>query len=89
MGQPCDWADSMYVHMKRLTIELDEDAYAYLRDRARREGRSVVSLLREAVARLRRAEVPDPRADPMYRVGSFEGPPDLAERHDDYLYGRG
>ena len=77
----------MYVHMKRLTVELDEGDYAYLRERASREGRSVVSLLREAVTRLRRDGVADPGADPMYLVGSFEGPADLAEQHDDYLYG--
>ena len=77
----------MYVHMKRLTIELDEGDYSYLRERAEREGRSVVSVLREAVVRLRQAEVADPRDDPMYAVGSFDGPRDLARRHDDYLYG--
>lgn len=79
----------MYVHMKRLTVELDEGDYAFLRERAAREGRSVVSLLREGIARLRKDGALDPAGDPMYEVGSFEGPPDLAERHDDYLYGNG
>lgn len=77
----------MYIRMKRLTVELDEGDYAYLRERARREGTSLVAILREAVARLRRAEADDPTSDPMYRVGSFDGPADLAERHDEYLYG--
>jgi len=77
----------MYVHMKRLTVEIDEAAYAYLRERASREGRTVVSLLREAVDRLRSSDALDPRSDPMYAVGSFEGPADLSEKHDEYLYG--
>ena len=76
----------MYVHMKRLTVELDEGDYAYLRERAAKEGRSVVSLLREAVERLRR-EGFDATTDPMYPVGSFDGPADLSEKHDRYLYG--
>jgi hypothetical protein len=73
--------------MKRMTIELDEADFGYLRDRASREGRTVVSLLREAVQRLRGADGADPRSDPMFTVGSFDGPKDMAERHDDYIYG--
>ncbi|MBI4729338.1 MAG: antitoxin [Acidobacteria bacterium] len=73
--------------MKRLNVELEDTDYRYLKDLADRQGRSVVAVIREAVARLRRSEDVDPRADPMYGVGSFDGPRDLAERHDDYLYG--
>jgi hypothetical protein len=73
--------------MKRLNVELEDGDYRYLKARAEREGRSVVSLIREAVVRLRGSDALDPRSDPMYPVGSFDGPDDLSERHDDYLYG--
>lgn len=36
---------------------------------------------------LERVDRADPFSDPMVRSGSFDGPPDLAERHDDDLYG--
>lgn len=81
-----------YIHrrkalMKRLNVELGDEDYRYLKERARREGRTLVAILREAVDRMRRADRPEARSDPMYEVGSFEGPADLAERHDGYLYG--
>lgn len=72
--------------MKRLNVELEDGDYRYLKDRADREGRSVVALIRDAINRMRRSEHEDPRSDPMYQVGSFEGPSDLAEGHDRYLY---
>lgn len=72
--------------MKRINVELEDADYRYLRERASREGRAVVAIIRDAIARLRR-EGSDPHQDPMYEVGSFDGPADLAERHDDYLYG--
>jgi hypothetical protein len=71
---------------RRINIELEDGDYRYLKDRAEREGRSMVSVIREAIRGLRGSEMQDPRADPMYQVGSFEGPRDLAERHDFYLY---
>lgn len=71
----------------RLNVELDDDRYGYLRRRADREGRSMVSIIREAIDRLRASGTADAEGDPMYAVGSFEGPCDLAERHDEYLYG--
>jgi hypothetical protein len=71
---------------KRVNIELEDGDYRYLKARAEREGRSMVSLIREAIRRLRGSEELDPRKDPMYEVGSFDGPRDLAERHDKYLY---
>lgn len=70
--------------MKRLIVELDDVDYAYVRGRAAREGRTVDSLLRDAVTLLRRKSA---AADPMYQVGSFDGPANLAERHDGCLYG--
>ncbi|MGH2728748.1 MAG: hypothetical protein ACRDKS_17390, partial [Actinomycetota bacterium] len=78
---------NLYVPMKRLTFELDERDYAYLRIRAEGEDRTVVSLLKEAIDTLRRSSVVDASADPMYRVGSFEGPAGLSELHDEYLLG--
>lgn len=72
--------------MKRLNVELDERDYGYLKDRAAREGKTLIAVIREAIAGLRQADLGDARNDPMYEVGSFEGPSDLADRHDDYLY---
>lgn len=72
--------------MKRMNVEFADDDYRYLRERAVAEGRTVISVIREAVARMRRESF-DAKSDPMWAVGSFDGPSDLAERHDDYLYG--
>lgn len=73
--------------MKRLNLELDDSDYAYLRSRATREDRTVAGLLRMAIGTLRLAEEFEPKDDPMWVVGSVEAPPDLSDRHDDYLYG--
>ena len=72
--------------MKRLNVELEDGDYLFLKGRAAKEGRSVVAVIREAIERFRKETI-DVRSDPMYAVGSFDGPADLAERHDDYLYG--
>ncbi|MFA5785767.1 MAG: hypothetical protein WDA71_02105 [Actinomycetota bacterium] len=73
--------------MKRMNVEIADEDYLYLKNRASREGQSVVALIRQAVAALQRADAPDVRSDPMYKVGSFDGLADLAEHHDGYLYG--
>lgn len=74
--------------MKRLNVELEDGDYRYLKEKAAREGKTLISLIREAIGRMRRSELVEARDDPMYAVGSFDGPSDLAEKHDDYLYGR-
>ncbi len=76
--------------MNRTQIYLEASLQEALRERAAAEGRSVASLIREAVARFLK---PSPRkkdTDPFLAIsGKFSGGPgDAAERHDDYLYRR-
>lgn len=76
---------------KRLTIELPFDQYEFLRKEAIRLGTTVSGLIRTLIEESRtepseaiKAAYPQ---DPFFqRRGSFEGPPDLAEYHDRYLY---
>lgn len=77
---------------KRLTIELPFDQYEFLRKEAAQRGMTISGLIRQLIENCRvhppeaiRAMAPE---DPFSRRrGSFEGPPDLAEHHDRYLYG--
>lgn len=78
--------------VKRTQIYLDEELDAELRIVATFEGRSAAAVIREAVRAYldQRAEergaIDDPFADV---IGAFAGgPPDAAERHDDYSYAR-
>ena len=78
---------------KRFSIELPFDQYEFLRKEASARGLSVSGLLRQLVeARRGRASEKEPpiyRGDSLsQRYGSFDGPSDLAEEHDTYLYGR-
>jgi hypothetical protein len=76
---------------KRLTIELPVDQHEFLRREAASRGTTVSALIRQLIAE-RRARPPEDmrnvyREDPFVRRnGSFEGPSDLAERHDRYVY---
>jgi hypothetical protein len=77
---------------KRLTIELPVDQHVFLQKEAAARGMTVSALIRQLIQD-RRARPPEEiRAilptDPFSRRhGSFDGPPDLAEQHDRYLYG--
>lgn len=78
---------------KRLTIELPVEQYEFLRKEARTGGTTISGLVRRLIeeCRLRLPEEArkNYQTDPLFkRRGSFEGPADLAERHDRYLYGR-
>jgi len=78
---------------KRLTIELSVDQYEALRQQASRAGTTITGVIRRLVDELRfgpsEEGLKNYRNDPMYkRRGSFDGPKDLAENHDHYLYGR-
>lgn len=76
---------------KRLNIELPVNQYEFLRKEAAQRGMTISGLIRQLIedcrahpAELIRAMYPE---DPFSRRhGSFEGPPDLAEHHDRYLY---
>jgi hypothetical protein len=78
---------------KRLTIELSIDQYEVLRKQANSTGTTVTGFLRKLIEEFR-VRVPEEarknyRNDPLYKMrGSFDGPKDLSENHDHYLYGR-
>jgi hypothetical protein len=78
---------------KRLTLELPQDQYEFIRHQATVSGTTVSAMIRSLIERCR-LNVPANarrayRSDPFaQRRGSFEGPPDLASHHDEYLYGQ-
>jgi hypothetical protein len=77
---------------KRLTIELPVDQHEFLQKEASARGTTVSALIRQLIQD-RRARSPEEvrvihATDPFSRRhGSFDGPSDLAEHHDRYLYG--
>jgi len=78
---------------KRLTIELSTDQYELLQKQAKARGTSVTGMIRRLIDEFRFRAPEEARkkyqTDPIYqRRGSFDGPQDLAEDHDHYLYGR-
>ena len=77
---------------KRLNIELPFDQYEFLKKEAAAKGLTISALLRQLIETRRARPSADTgemyRDDPLsHRRGSFDGPPDLAEEHDRYLYG--
>jgi hypothetical protein len=75
--------------MVRTQIQLTEEQAAGLKRLSHATGRSMADLIRGSVDQLL-ASGPDPEREERKRralsmIGAFEGPPDLAERHDDYL----
>lgn len=78
---------------KRLTIELSTDQYELLRKQANSTGTTVTGFIRKLIddfrLRLPAGAHKQYQSDPLYKMrGSFDGPKDLAENHDHYLYGR-
>jgi len=78
--------------VKRLNIEIPWEQYEVLRREAALRGTTVSGVLRDLIEGLRRPrrgrKKQDLREDPFFKMkGSFEGPANLAEKHDDYLYG--
>jgi hypothetical protein len=77
---------------KRLTLELSVDQYDFLRKEAGVMRTTISGLIRKLIEERRLRLVKEfvrNEADPLYsRSGSFDGPSDLAENHDHYLYGR-
>jgi hypothetical protein len=78
---------------KRLTIELSVDQYEALRKQANHAGTTITSVIRRLIDEIRLGPSEEGHKnyqdDPLYeRQGSFDGPKDLAENHDHYLYGR-
>jgi len=78
---------------KRLTIELPLDQYEVVRKQAQATGTTVSGFIRRLIDEVRFRLPQEARknyqGDSLYkRRGSFEGPSNLAENHDKYLYGR-
>jgi hypothetical protein len=78
---------------KRFTIELPVDQYEFLRKQASTAGTTIAGLIRRLIDDFRLHPPKEARknyqTDPLYkRQGSFDGPTDLAEHHDRYLYGQ-
>jgi hypothetical protein len=78
---------------KRLTLELSLDHYDFLRREADARRTTISGIIRKLIEDCRLSLVKEAirrEADPLYsRSGSFDGPSDLAENHNGYLYGRG
>jgi hypothetical protein len=83
----------IFMATKRLTIELSIDQYELLRKQASTNGTTVTGFIRRLIDDIR-LRLPEQarknyQNDPLYkRRGSFDGPNDLSENHDHYLYGR-
>ena len=78
--------------VKRLTIELPQEQYEFLRKQAIAAKKTTVGLIRSLIhecrIRIPKETANQYRADPFYqRRGSFDGPSNLAEEHDRDLYG--
>lgn len=77
---------------KRLTIELPVNQYEFLRKQASTTGTTIAGLIRKLIndcqLRIPEEARKNYQSDSLYkRRGSFDGPADLAEHHDHYLYG--
>jgi hypothetical protein len=79
---------------KRLNIELPAEEYDSLWKEAAARGLTISELVRHLLEAHR--TLPSEENREMHlrdslsrRQGSFDGPPDLAEQHDRYLYGTG
>ena len=75
--------------MIRTQIQLTPEQAHALRSMAAREGKSVAELIRLSIdAMLRAGRIKDQdelRSKALAAAGKFNGPEDLAVRHDDYL----
>jgi len=79
--------------VKRLNIELPIEQYEFLRQEAGAKKTTISQLLRDLVDQRRISSLNAAKKnytnDPFFqRKGSFDGPVDLAEKHDSYLYGQ-
>lgn len=79
--------------VKRLNIEIPWEQYEILRREAAIRETTVSQVIRDLIGGLkqpgRRRSGRKLQGDPLYRMaGAFDGPGDLAEKHDAYLYER-
>ena len=79
-------------YMHRTTILLSKELRRDAETVARRRGISLSELIRrQLTAAVRGGNALKRASDPLFQpthLMSADGPPDLAARHDDYLYGR-
>ena len=78
---------------KRINIELSIEQYEVLRRQAEAGGKTVSGVIRQLIEksrdRLPAKRAQSYRSDPLFkRRGSFDGPRDLAGKHDPILYGQ-
>lgn len=76
---------------KRLTIELPLDQYEFLLKEAGASGITISGFIRKLIqgsrCRLADEAAKNYQSDPLFRRrGVFDGPEDLSENHDRYLY---
>ncbi len=75
--------------MIRTQIQLTPEQARWLKRKAARENKSIAELIRDSVdVMMQSGDLPDGaelRKKALQAVGHLQGPPDLAEKHDDYL----
>ena len=79
--------------VKRLSVEIPWEQYEALRREASARGTTISGVLRELIAGLGQASKGrsgrSRHDDPLDRMaGSFDGPVNLAQKHDAFLYGK-
>jgi hypothetical protein len=79
--------------VKRLNIELPVEQYEFLRQEAEAKKTTISQFLRDLIDQRKKSSAKAAKRnyaeDPFFRrKGSFDGPVDLAGKHDSYLYGR-
>jgi hypothetical protein len=79
--------------VKRLNIELPIEQYEFLQQEAGAKKTTISQLLRDLIDQRKRSSAKAAKRnyanDPFFqRKGSFDGPVDLAAKHDSYLYGQ-
>ena len=78
--------------VKRLNIEIPLEQYEFLQQEAGVRNTTISQLLRDLIDQQRGASIKAAKKyakDPFsQRRGSFDGPGDLAVKHDSYLYGQ-
>ncbi len=75
--------------MRRAQVLLSEDQYQALKEEGRMTGKSISEIIRNCVDQHLAGQGRDPLFDLIGSVdaGDDPAPEDLAERHDEYLYG--
>ncbi|HSB71604.1 MAG TPA: hypothetical protein VLT62_19935 [Candidatus Methylomirabilis sp.] len=79
--------------VKRLNVEIPWEQYEALKREASARGTTISGVLRELIAGLSQTDKGrgrrSRRDDSLYRMaGAFNGPVNLAEKHDAFLYGK-